>query len=99
MFWNSLNRKGKVAGTAEKEMDVVVAIHNNMNESTWSKVLEWEDVVSLNCFANSSDRERSESPRLLKFIGRPTDISPKGKKLFGCKLSRQLMSANTSLRM
>jgi hypothetical protein len=26
----------------EDEMEVVIAIHNNMNENTWANVLEWE---------------------------------------------------------
>ena len=39
---NSLSRKGKVEDTKEDNMDVVVAIHNNMNEFTWRKILQWE---------------------------------------------------------
>ena len=45
MFWNSLARKGKLGDTKEEDMETVVAIHNNMNEGTWAKVLEWEDVI------------------------------------------------------
>ena len=26
-------------------MKLQVAIHNNMNEGTWAKVLEWEEVI------------------------------------------------------
>jgi len=75
MFWNSLNRKGKIGETKEEEMNVVVAIHNNMNERTWGKVVEWEDVVGLRAFKD--DKENQEWSKLLKFIGRPTDLSPK----------------------
>lgn len=28
--------------TEEKDMDTVVAIHNNMNENTWAQLLAWE---------------------------------------------------------
>lgn len=28
----------------QEDMDVVVAIHNNMNENTWRAVLEWESL-------------------------------------------------------
>jgi cytochrome c heme-lyase len=42
MFWNALARKNKVGSTAEEDIDVVVAIHNNMNENTWKQVLAWE---------------------------------------------------------
>ena len=45
MFWNSLARKGKLGDTKEEDMETVVAIHNNMNEGTWAKVLEWEEVI------------------------------------------------------
>jgi hypothetical protein len=44
MFWNALVRKGKVEGAKEDDMDVVVAIHNNMNENTWRAVLAWEEL-------------------------------------------------------
>jgi cytochrome c heme-lyase len=44
MFYNALVRKNKSEGVAEKDMSVVVAIHNNMNETTWKKLLEWENV-------------------------------------------------------
>ncbi|CAM9741383.1 unnamed protein product, partial [Ectocarpus fasciculatus] len=42
MFWNALSRKGKAENTEEEDMDIVVSIHNNMNELTWKKILEWE---------------------------------------------------------
>lgn len=90
MFWNSLNRKGKIGDTKEAEMSVVVAIHNNMNESTWRKVREWERVVSLEAFSEDThtpidDVDPSSGPKLLKFLGRPTDLSPKAylKSLLG----------------
>jgi cytochrome c heme-lyase len=66
MFYNALSRKGKLADTDEKEMENVVAMHNNMNEKTWNKVLEWEKVVA-----------PTSTPKLLKFLGRPHDLSPK----------------------
>lgn len=42
MFWNSLVRKGKADGVAENDIDMVVAIHNEMNERTWGQLLQWE---------------------------------------------------------
>lgn len=42
MFWNSLVRKGKTDGVQENDIDVVVAIHNEMNERTWQQVVHWE---------------------------------------------------------
>ena len=68
MFWNSINRKNKVGDTKEKDIETVVAIHNNMNETTWKKVVEWEKVLT---------GAESAPPKLTRFIGRPTDLSPK----------------------
>jgi len=42
MFFNALRRKGKDDGFREENADIVVAIHNNMNERTWGQVLMWE---------------------------------------------------------
>ena len=67
-FYNALVRKGKLdADTTEEDMESVVALHNNMNEKTWATVVEWEKQIF-------SDKE---TPKLLKFQGRPHDLSPK----------------------
>jgi cytochrome c heme-lyase len=74
MFYNALARKGKLDGTREDDMDNVVAMHNNMNEKTWRVVQQWEAVAG------------HENVKLLKFQGRPTDLSPKAlfkSKVFG----------------
>ena len=42
MFFNALKRKNKGDDAGEEDIDMVVAIHNNMNELTWGKVMEWE---------------------------------------------------------
>ena len=65
MFYNALARKGKLGDTEEDDMENVVAMHNNMNEKTWRKVLQWEQVAGY------------DNVKLLKFQGRPTDLSPK----------------------
>lgn len=66
MFYNALARKGKLGDTKEEDMDSLVAVHNNMNEKTWAKVVEWEEVLCPDSY-----------PKLLKFMGRPADLSPK----------------------
>jgi cytochrome c heme-lyase len=67
-FYNALTRKGKLdKDTAEEDMESVVALHNNMNEKTWAQVVEWE----------RKTYDESSTPKLLKFKGRPTDLSPK----------------------
>lgn len=69
MFWNALVRKNKSDGANEVDIDTVVAIHNNMNENTWKKVLSWEALHPV-------DGEGCE-PKLLRFLGKPDDLSPK----------------------
>jgi cytochrome c heme-lyase len=67
-FYNALTRKGKLGDdTDEEDMESVVALHNNMNEKTWAQVVEWE----------RKTYDESSTPKLLKFQGRPTDLSPK----------------------
>ena len=66
MFYNALARKGKLGDTKEEDMESIVAIHNNMNEKTGASVVEWERIL-----------DPSSTPKLLKFIGRPADLSPK----------------------
>ena len=79
MFYNALARKGKLdADTREEDMESVVAIHNCMNEGTWERILQWERVL---CPPDDSDndsaRGRGSGPCLTKFMGRPTELSPK----------------------
>jgi cytochrome c heme-lyase len=72
MFYNSLVRKNKLGDTDESDIDSVVAIHNNMNEKTWAKVMEWENVLC-------PEAEKEGGSKLLKFMGRPSDLSPKAR--------------------
>jgi len=84
MFWNALVRKGKTEGASEEDMDTVIAIHNNMNENTWRQVMEWEK-IRVNAVDSHSQTESGKEPKLLKFCGRPDELSPKArlKMLFG----------------
>jgi cytochrome c heme-lyase len=66
MFYNALKRKGKGGDVREEHMDAVVRAHNTMNEVTWHRVREWE---ALHC-------DTCPHPSLLKFRGRPDDLSP-----------------------
>lgn len=68
MFFNALVKKGKGGGVEEHDMKSVVAIHNNMNETTWRQVLQWEDMHCDTC---------KEPRRLVRFLGRPDELSPK----------------------
>jgi hypothetical protein len=68
MFYNSLARKNKLGDTEESDIESVVAIHNNMNEKTWAKVMEWEEVLC-------PEGMKHGGSKLLKFLGRPSDLS------------------------
>jgi len=72
MFWNSLNRKNKVDGAKEEDMDVVVAVHNNMNEKTWNEVMKWEQL-------KGDGMNVGGQPKLLRFQGKPYDLSIKAR--------------------
>jgi cytochrome c heme-lyase len=83
MFWNALVRKNKQEGASEEDIDSVVAVHNNMNESTWKQVLIWEAVQAES--GSDQDENSGKEPKLLRFLGRPDDLSPRAyiKSLFG----------------
>lgn len=53
----------------EEDVSVMVAIHNNMNERTWKDILIWEGMHCQEC----------KDPRLLRFTGRPDELSPKAR--------------------
>eukprot|EP00743_Colponemidia_sp_Colp-15_P004296 GILK01004634.1.p1 GENE.GILK01004634.1~~GILK01004634.1.p1 ORF type:complete len:262 (+),score=30.70 GILK01004634.1:63-848(+) len=69
MFFNALKRKGKGDDVSEEDVKVIVAIHNGMNEKTWSNVMDWEKMHASHC----------ADPTLLKFRGRPDELSPKAR--------------------
>lgn len=74
MFYNALHRKGKADGVGPEDMDVVVSIHNRMNERTWEELLRWEEGLH--------GEELAEGcPKLRRFHGRPYDLSPKARVL------------------
>jgi cytochrome c heme-lyase len=77
MFYNALARKGKLDDTVEHDIESVVALHNNMNEKTWQKVLEWEATTTSGSGGGGGGTNALATPKLLKFQGRPTDLSPK----------------------
>lgn len=77
MFYNALVRKNKLDDTTESDIKSVVALHNNMNEKTWAKILEWEAVLDTN--NNTTKNIPITTPKLSRFIGRPSDLSPKAR--------------------
>lgn len=66
IFVPALKRKGKGDDVSEQDMEAVVHTHNTMNELTWREVMVWE----------SLHRNQCKEPTLLRFTGRPDDLSP-----------------------
>jgi cytochrome c heme-lyase len=62
-FYNALRRKGWQP--EESTIPDVVRIHNAVNERGWSEVRKWEAMRG------------NDSPRLVRFMGRPKDLSPR----------------------
>ena len=61
-----------------------------MNEMTWQQVLRWE----------SLHRENPQGPRLIRFLGRPDELSPRArfKSLFGGALPPPLAAPGRRLQ-
>lgn len=68
-FYNAMKRKGW--NPKEHDMSTVVAIHNAVNERSWAEVMRWEKKYHCEC----------EQPKLLRFQGKPKDLSPKARLL------------------
>lgn len=51
----------------EKSIPHVVRIHNAVNERGWKEILEWERMRD----------PKNDNPRLVRFLGRPKDLSPR----------------------
>ena len=73
-YYNAMKRKGY--DPQEKDVPIVLAIHNLVNEKGWADIKQWEQIRG------------SHVPKLKKFLGRPKDISPKARLLnfFGYSL-------------
>lgn len=67
-MFNAMIRKGKGEGIDETAVESMVEIHNFLNEGAWQQILEWE---------NDYTKQTKVEPRLLKFTGRPHDLSPR----------------------
>lgn len=70
MFYNAMQRKGW--DPQADDMRSVVAIHNSVNERAWREVVAWERLHCDTC---------PQGPRLKRFMGRPSDLSPKARLL------------------
>lgn len=65
-FYNALVRKGWE--TPEDSVEVMVAIHNFLNERAWDEVMKWEKRLP-----------GGDQSQLARFQGRPGELSPKAR--------------------
>jgi len=65
-YYNALRKKGW--NTSPQDVPMVLAIHNIVNERGWTEVLKWEELHK---------NEESQPPRLVKFMGKPKNMSPR----------------------
>lgn len=63
-FYNAMRRKGYKPPI--ESIPSVLKIHNAVNERSWLQVRKWE-----------KELHNNEEPKLVKFVGRPKDLSPK----------------------
>lgn len=63
-FYSAVRRKNHDADAAD--MDVVVPIHNAVNEEAWRRILDWE---------RGWNTQAPTSPQLVNFLGRPRDVT------------------------
>jgi hypothetical protein len=87
MFYDAMARKGSLPAhlkdaehglqDVERELDWIVTLHNIVNEQAWQEILQWEQL-----------EDGNGSPALLRFLGRPNDLSPRAwlrSNLLGCQ--------------
>jgi len=70
-------------------MDIVVPIHNAVNERVWQQVLEWER------HALGLKEGEDTGVKLVSFMGRPKEMSPRArwKSFIGSVLATYLFSS------
>ncbi|TKY90266.1 hypothetical protein EX895_000264 [Sporisorium graminicola] len=65
-FYNAMKRKNQNPQVAD--MDVVVPIHNAVNEQAWKQILAWERMWT-------GREQGKEQTKLVSFKGRPRDVT------------------------
>ncbi len=83
-FFNAMKKKGwDIPPGTELTIPQVVQIHNAVNERGWTEVLKWERIRETNYNGlqqqQQQQQQQQSEPRLVKFIGRPKDLSPRAR--------------------
>lgn len=69
-MFNAMLRKGKAEDIPEEAVELMVDVHNFLNEGGWQQILQWEEPYTA---------KLKIEPRLVRFTGRPHDISPRAR--------------------
>lgn len=88
-MYNALLRKG-YTDTPADAIESMVAVHNFLNEGAWAEIVQWERTFSAGLFPAWQTCKRGlensykptppsalDDPRLIRFMGRPKDLTPK----------------------
>ncbi|GAA5977271.1 hypothetical protein JCM10908_004917 [Rhodotorula pacifica] len=70
-FYTALERKNRQPRA--QDMDIVVPIHNAVNERVWQQVLDWERE------AMGLPKGAETGSRLVSFVGKPRQMSPRAR--------------------
>lgn len=93
-MYNAMLRKG-YDDTPQDAVESMVAVHNFLNEGAWEEIVGWERRFSQGLvsgwracsqgeegFSESTlYQDQSPQPKLLRFQGRPSDVTPKARIL------------------
>jgi cytochrome c heme-lyase len=71
--FNAMKRKGW-QGVEEEAIPSFLQIHNSVNERSWRELCKWEDT---NATSGIAAVENDKKVQLVRFQGRPQDLSPK----------------------
>ena len=90
-MYNAMLRKG-YTDTPADAVESMVAVHNFLNEGAWQQIIEWEQIFGQGlkkgyerCKRGEEERRRNlwkepeidDQPRLIRFMGRPKDMTPR----------------------
>ncbi|KAM0790069.1 hypothetical protein ACM66B_005397 [Microbotryomycetes sp. NB124-2] len=72
-FYAALQRKNR--NPRAQDMNIVVPIHNAVNERVWHQILDWERQA---LWSQGQDPDKVET-KLVSFIGKPKQLSPRAR--------------------
>lgn len=89
-MYNALLRKG-YTDTDVTAVESMVSVHNFLNEGAWAEIMEWErrfgrglskgwEICKMGeerAMGTSFDDEDVSEPKLIRFMGRPKEMTPK----------------------